>query len=157
VAAFIESAPLRRITLEPSAVGYKAVKAEFADSQLEAFADLAAHLSESGPAQIVLRQRPLEKGGAIAIVHCRLSPLATRAFAHRPPRTGWFGYRYRVRRRECFLQPFVKRLLQTTIRASPACALTLRLACFGGFPHILTSFQRSRLFWVDVLHSLMRV
>jgi hypothetical protein len=70
VAAFIESAPFGRIKLEPSAVGCKAIEAEFADSQIDAFADLAAHFSEAVPAQVLPRQRPLEKGGAIAIIHC---------------------------------------------------------------------------------------
>ncbi len=70
MAAFVEGAPFLRIKLEPSAVSCKAVQAEFADSQLEAFADLASHFSKAGPTQVLLRQGPLEKGGAIAIVHC---------------------------------------------------------------------------------------
>ena len=69
MAAFIEDAPLFRISLQPAAVGHKMGKAEFADASLEALADLAAHLAEAGPAQVALRQRPPEKGGAIAIVH----------------------------------------------------------------------------------------
>jgi len=69
MAAFIEGAPLRRIGLEPAAIGRKIVKSEFADSSLQALADLTAHFTEAGPAQVALRQCPLEKGGAIAIVH----------------------------------------------------------------------------------------
>ena len=70
VAAFIETALFLRINLEPSAVSCKVANSEFADSQLEAFADLASHFSKTGPTQALLRQGPLEKGGAIAIVHC---------------------------------------------------------------------------------------
>jgi hypothetical protein len=69
VTAFIESAPFCRINFQPSAVCCKAVKAKLVDSLLEAFADLAARFSEAGPAQVLLWQRLLEKGGAIAI-HC---------------------------------------------------------------------------------------
>lgn len=144
VAAFIESMPFRRIKLELSAVGCKAVKAELANSLLEAFADLAADFSEAGPAQVLLRQRPLEKGDAIAIVHCWLSALTTRACARPAPRAGWFGHRHRVGRRECFLQAFIERLLQPTIRTSPLSGFVLRLACSRGLPHVPASFQRAR-------------
>jgi len=128
VAAFIESAPLRRINFQPSAIGCKAIKAKFADSQLEAFADLAADFSKAEPAQVVLRQRPLEKGSAIAIVHCWLSALATRTSAHRLPRAGWFGHR-----RECFLQPCVERLLHATIRTSPLHGFVLARLALAAF------------------------
>jgi hypothetical protein len=69
VAAVIEGAPLRLIGLKPTAVGRKVVKSEFVDSPRQALADLTAHFAKAGPVQIALRQGPLEKGGAIAIVH----------------------------------------------------------------------------------------
>jgi hypothetical protein len=69
MAAFIEGPPLCRIGLQPAAVGCEVAKAEFADSPLQAFAHLAAHFAEAAPPQVALRQRPLEKGCAIAIVH----------------------------------------------------------------------------------------
>jgi len=69
VAAVIEGAPLRLIGLKPTAVGRKVVKSEFVDSPRQALADLTANFAKAGPVQIALRQGPLEKGGAIAIVH----------------------------------------------------------------------------------------
>ncbi len=68
-AAAIEGGPLRRIGLEAAPVGCKIGKSEFADSPLQALADLAAHLTKSGPAEIALRERPLEEASAISIVH----------------------------------------------------------------------------------------
>ena len=69
MAALIEGAPLRRIGLEPAAIGRKVIKSEFADSPLQALANLAAHLTEAGPTEVMVRQCPLEKDSAIAIVH----------------------------------------------------------------------------------------
>ena len=67
--AFIEGAPLRGIGIELAAIGRKVIKSEFEDSPLQALADLTAHFAKAGPAQAALRQCPLEKGRAIAIVH----------------------------------------------------------------------------------------
>jgi hypothetical protein len=64
-----KAGPLRRIGLEAAAVGRKIGKSEFADSPVQTLADLAAHLTKSGPAEIALRERPLEETSAISIVH----------------------------------------------------------------------------------------
>jgi hypothetical protein len=69
VAAFVEGTPLGGISLKPAAVGRKVVKSEFEDSSFQVPADLTAHFAKAGPAQLALRQRPLEKGHAVVIVH----------------------------------------------------------------------------------------
>ena len=52
-----------------SAGGGKIVQLEFSDAPLEPLANLALYLTEARPLQVELRQRPLQKGYAIHIVH----------------------------------------------------------------------------------------
>ena len=61
MAAFVEEPPFLRVGFEPLAVVGEISELEFGHAPLEAFADLSAHLAESRPAQVALRQGPLEE------------------------------------------------------------------------------------------------
>ena len=69
VAAFIEHLPLRRIGCEPRPIGGEVFKAELTHTLVQPLADLAAHFAKTPPAQIKLRQRPLQESRAIHVVH----------------------------------------------------------------------------------------
>ena len=69
MATFIEGAPLCGIDLKSLSVCSEVRELEIGDTSREPFANLAAYLAIARPAQIELRQRPLEKGYAVAILH----------------------------------------------------------------------------------------
>jgi hypothetical protein len=73
VATFVENAPLRRIGLKPGPVSREVGKPEIVHAPLEPVANLAADLAESCPAQAELRQRPLQEGRAILVIHRALT------------------------------------------------------------------------------------
>jgi hypothetical protein len=69
VAAFVKDAPLHRIGFKPCSISGKIIQAKFIHAPREPLAYLAAHLAETRPVQVELRQRPLQKGCAIRFVH----------------------------------------------------------------------------------------
>src|ERR1700730_18420820 len=69
MATFIEDTPFGRIDLKSRPIGDKVCESEIVHTPLDPFAELTAHLAEAGPAQLELRQRPLQEGGTIRIVH----------------------------------------------------------------------------------------
>ena len=78
MAAAVDNLPLGAIILQTCSIGGEIRKLKVMHAPLEAFADLAAHLAETWPAQVDLRQRPLQEGRAIRIVHAIASSMSMR-------------------------------------------------------------------------------
>ena len=72
-ATVVKGSPLRRIGLQPLSIGREISEPEVSYTMCNPPVDLAAHLAETGPAQIEVRQSPLKEGYAIGVLHLLLA------------------------------------------------------------------------------------
>ncbi len=71
----VQDRPFRRMRFQVAAVVRDPGQAEFLQSPVNPFVDLAAHLAEARPAQPKPRHRPLQEFSALLIRHCVPAPL----------------------------------------------------------------------------------